>query len=467
MAQHSVKIAIIGGGSAGMRAYRAARKQTDSIALIEGGQFGTTCARVGCMPSKLLIAPAEAAHRLEVLPQFGLTPGPLTVDGPAVMKRVREERDRFVGFVQHEVTHGFDEKHIIRAYATFKNDTTLTLSNGDELTAERIVIAVGSRPKVLPQFEPAAERVVTSDDVFYWQDLPESVAVFGSGVVGLELGQALHRLGVRVRIFARSERLGGLTDPKVSTYARETLKKELPYSVNVALKEVCTTPEGVTIRFAEGVGPTQEEAFDYLLSAVGRESNAKYLGLEQTSLKLDERGLPIYDAHTMQCGESSIFIAGDALGDLTLLHEAADEGLIAGENAGRFPDVVKRPRKTSLAVVFTDPQIATVGQSYQQLVDQGIDFKVASADFEDQGRSRVMLVNKGLMRLYADSTNRKLLGAEMIGPGHEHLAHLLAWSIQLGLTVDQMLTLPFYHPVVEEGLRDGLYALRAELGKLP
>lgn len=467
MAEREVDVAIIGTGTAGMAAYREAVKFTDKVALIEGDQYGTTCARVGCMPSKLLIAPAEARHRAETFEGFGLKGSVPDVDGKAVMKRVREERDRFVGFVKNAVD-GFDKKHLIQAYAEFADDNTLNCSNGETIKAERIVIATGSRPNIPPPFEAAEDRLITNDDVFYWDDLPKSVAVFGAGVIGLELGQALHRLGVHVHLFGRGNAVGPLSDPEIQAYALKTFTAEFPFHGDADVSNIEKTDNGVKITFKETSNSEEKtEVFDYLLAATGRSPNVDKLGLENTSLQLTERGMPVYDPMSMQCGDSSIFIAGDANGDIPLLHEAADEGRLAGENAGRYPEIYKRARKTPLGVVFSDPQIATAGMSYAQIVQRGHDFSIGSVDFEDQGRSRVMLVNKGLMNLYGDKETGCLLGAEMIGPEHEHLAHLLSWCIQMRMNVADILQMPFYHPVIEEGLRSGLRNLLHEMDMGP
>lgn len=466
---HSVDVAIIGAGTAGMGAYREALKHTDSILLIEGEQYGTTCARVGCMPSKLLIAPAEARHNAEKFVAFGLVGSVPEVDGKAVLKRVKDERDRFVGFVKESV-EGFDTDHRIMAKATFVDDHTLALSNGDLVNAKRIVIAVGSRPNIPAMFHTAGERLITNDDVFYWDDLPQSVAVFGAGVIGLELGQALHRLGVKVHIFGRDNITGPLTDPKVSQYAFDTFSDELPFHGNASVIKIEHNDEQVAITFQRT--PDSEvvtEHFDYLLAATGRRSNVDKLNLENTSLALDHLSVPTYDRLSMQCSDSHIFLAGDANNDIPLLHEAADEGRLAGENAGQYPNVFKRARKTPLGIAFTSPQIAVVGKSYNELKAQSTAFSIGEVSFEDQGRSRVMQINKGLMRLYGNPENGELLGAEMIGPEHEHLAHLLSWCIQQRMTVPNILQMPFYHPVIEEGLRSGLRDLlmQMEMGPQP
>ena len=194
-AKRTVDVAIIGAGTSGMRAYREVRKVTDSVLLIEGHQYGTTCARVGCMPSKLLIAAAEAAHFGQHTAPFGVTYDAPKIDGKAVMKRVRAERDRFTGFVI-EAVEAWPAEHRLMGSAAFLSDHVLQV--GDvEVEAERIVIATGSRPHILPDFQEFGDRLIVNDDVFSWDDLPGSVAVFGAGVIGLELGQALHRLGVK------------------------------------------------------------------------------------------------------------------------------------------------------------------------------------------------------------------------------------------------------------------------------
>ncbi len=149
-------------------------------------------------------------------------------------------------------------------------------------------------------------------------------------------------------------------------------------------------------------------------------------------------------------------MAGDAADDRPLLHEAADEGRIAGDNAGRWPDLRLRPRRAPLAVVFSEPQMALVGATHAELVASGTEFEIGDVSFADQGRSRVMGRNQGALQVYAERGSGRLLGAELIGPAAEHLGHLLAWSVQRGDTVQQMLDSPFYHPVVEEGLRTAL-----------
>jgi dihydrolipoamide dehydrogenase len=465
MHTRTVDVAIIGTGTAGLAAYRAARAHGKSVVLIESGPYGTTCARVGCMPSKLLIAAAEAAHMLALAPGFGVHPGAIRVDGAAVMARVRSERDRFVGFVLESVEH-IPAPDKLRGHARFSAAHTLQVDDHTTVQATSVVIATGSRPSMPRELKDVGKRVIVSDDVFDWTDLPASVAVIGTGVIGLELGQALSRLGVRVSFFARGASVAQLSDPQVLHVATATLAGELDLRFQHTVLQARQDGDAVLLTTRDAAGVELEERFDYVLVAAGRTPNVDQIGIEHTGLELDRRGIPVFDPSTMRCGASHIFIAGDANNERPVLPEAADHGKIAGDNAGRFPDVRSGLRRSALAIAFTEPQIATLGESYRALCAEGRPkFAVGMVSFTNQGRSRVMLQNHGMLRVYGEYGSGRFLGAEMIGPRAENLGHLLAWACQARMTVAQMLDMPFYHPVIEEGVRTALRELAAELEK--
>ncbi|MGM0772126.1 MAG: dihydrolipoyl dehydrogenase [Pseudomonadota bacterium] len=463
MDKRKVDVAVIGAGTAGMGAYRAARKHTDNVVMIEGGPYGTTCARVGCMPSKLLIAAADSVHHLHKAPMFGVHPGEVRVDGKAVMERVRSERDRFVSFVL-EAVEGFPEEHRVRGHARFLSPHRIIVGNKLEIEAGRVVIATGSRPNIPGFLKDAKDRLIVNDDIFEWEDLPESVAVFGPGIIGLELGQALHRLGVRVRMFGVSGGVGPLQEDAIRKYALKSFNEEFPLDADSKVGSVERTVDGVSIRFQDPDRGEVTETFDYLLAATGRRPNVDGLDIQNADIAQDDRGSPLFDHHTLQCGDSHIFIAGDANNEAPLLHEAADEGRIAGDNAARYPDVRAGLRRVPLGIVFTDPQIATVGMTLKE-VDERCKgcYAVGEVSFEGQGRSRVIGANKGLLHLYGERGSGLFLGAEMFGPAAEHIGHLLAWAVQNRMTVSEMLDMPFYHPVIEEGLRTALRDLNRNL----
>jgi dihydrolipoamide dehydrogenase len=461
-----VDVAIIGAGTAGLAAYRAALAASASAMLIEGATYGTTCARVGCMPSKLLVAAADAARAVAMAPGFGVHHDSVVrIDGCAVMDRVRRERDRFVDFVLRDMERIPDTDRL-RGHASFVDDRTLNVGGHARVNAKSVVIAIGSRPTRADSFDALGDRVIVSDNVFDWQDLPKSVAVIGAGIVGLELGQALHRLGVHVAILGRGGRVGPIGDPEILEYSIAAFNQEFTLESDAHIADMRRDGDRIAIQRTTPNGTPQGESFEYVLVATGRTPNVQGIGLEKTSVKLDSHGVPEYDPLTAQAFNanesgrkgSSIFIAGDAGNFIPLLHEAVDEGRIAGENAARVAlgnPVKAGLRRTPIRVVFTDPQIGIVGGGFRSL--QPGSFATGQVNFEDQGRARILLRNKGLMNVYAETATGRFLGAEMLAPGGEHLAHLLAWALQNRMTIEQMLEMPYYHPVLEEGLRTALH----------
>ena len=457
----STDVAIIGAGTGGLRARRAAAAAGARALLIEGNVHGTTCARVGCMPSKLLIAAADAAHHVRESHKFGVhAPDGPRIDGRAVLARVQRERDRFVGFVVRDV-EALPPGSVLDGWARFVGPTTLQV--GDlRIEAKAVVVATGSTPFVPEPLRTLGKLLISNEEVFELPDLPASVAVVGAGVIGLELGQALHRLGVRVRLFAQDERLGPISDPVVAKATRAAFSGEMTLSFFSPVQAAEVVPEGARLHWVEG-GQPKQEVFERVLVAAGRRPSVGRLGIQ--GLTPGARGEISFDSETMQAGDLPIFFAGDVVTDRALLHEASDEGYIAGSNAAAL--ALGRPlqrfrRRTPLTVVFTDPQLAVVGQGFRSLA-LGT-FAAGEVDFGDQGRSRVMGRNKGHLRVYGAVGDGRLLGADICGPDAEHLAHLLAWSIQSGLTVTDALRMPFYHPVVEEGLRTALRDLARQLG---
>lgn len=461
-------VAIIGAGTSGLTAYHSAKTAGASVVLIEGGDYGTTCARVGCMPSKLLIAAADAAHAVGKAPDFGVcVEGRVRIDGARVMDRVRRERDRFVGFVLNDV-RDIPEADRIRGHAAFVDDHTIAVADHTLINCRSSIIATGSRAIYPESFLSLGDRLITSDDVFDWLNLPKAVAVMGPGVIGLELGQALHRLGVHVAVLGRGGRLGPISDPDVLRYAVATFNQEFTLEPDAHVESMEREDDRVAIRRTGPSGTSTVEYFDYVLAATGRAPNIAGIGLERTTLRLDAKGMPAFDPLTTRTestnGASLIFIAGDVSNFIPLLHEAADEGRIAGRNAAGLAlgdRVTTVPRRAQIGIVFTDPQIAIVGGGLHALPAGS--FATGQVSFENQGRARIGLRNQGLLSVYGELASGRFLGAEMLAPAAEHLAHLLALALQNRMTVDQMLEMPFYHPTIEEGLRTALRELKGKL----
>ncbi|KFN46450.1 dihydrolipoyl dehydrogenase [Arenimonas metalli] len=444
---HPHDVIILGAGTAGLSALREVRKRTDRFVLVNDGPYGTTCARVGCMPSKLLIEAANAFHARERLDAFGIRGAEgLSVDLQAVLRRVRELRDFFVAGVL-EATADLGERNVAGRARLLDAHTVQV---GDRvLAAKRIILATGTRPVMPAAWQALGDRVLTTDTLFEQPDLPRRIGVVGLGAIGIEMAQALARLGREVTAFARGERIAGLRDPEVNATLRALLAQE--FTMHTGAEVALSATDG-GVRMVAGEASAEVDA---VLVAIGRRPNLDDIGLQNLGIALDERGLPPFDPTTLQVADLPIYLAGDANAHAPILHEAADEGYIAGRNAMQdTPDCYRR--RTPLGIVFSEPGTAFVGLGFDALPEDAI---IGSVDFTRQGRARAGQRNQGLLRVYAARGDGRLLGAAMCAPSGEHLAHLLALAIDRGLTVFDLLRMPFYHPVVEEGLRTALRAV--------
>ena len=443
----TVDVAIIGAGPAGIAARSEVARVTDDYVVIDDGTLGTTCARVGCMPSKALIQVANDFHRRTLLGEMGIAGADkLAIDRGKAMAHVRRLRDAFVGAVLKDMRAW--EKHVVRARARFVATDTLAVGN-ETLRARSIVVATGSRPIIPAAWRSLSRHLLDTDRVFEEKTIPDRMAVIGAGAIGTELGQALARLGVEVVIATTSKAVGGLSSPALQEAATKLLSRDMKMRFGNASLDA-----GGERAVRLTVGGEAWEA-DAALVAVGRKPRLAGLGLEDIGVRLDEKGLPVIDETTMRIDGMSIYIAGDASGGRAIFHEAVDEGRIAGYNAART-DSHCFARSPRLAITFTAPNIGIVGRGWQSLVDQGADFVTGEASFVRQGRAIVMRETEGQIEVYADRKSGRLLGAEMIAPRAEHLAHMVALALSMGLNVHQVLQMPFYHPAIEEGLRTAL-----------
>lgn len=467
MKTHSYDVAIIGAGTAGLTAYKAVQRAGKNAVLIEADRYGTLCAREGCMPSKLLIHAASIAETIEKADIFGIrVPDGIVIDAPAVFGRVRKERDRFVNETVKQ-TEEIPKEFRLLGHARFTDPDTLQVqcADGDVLVkAGAFILATGSSSRIPDEVQNVSDRFLISDDVFEFNEVPKTLAILGPGIIGLELGQALQRLGSKVTFFSPFDDVGAISDPAVQKSVHEVFSKTMDFHLNC--QKITTNPapdDRVEIQWTSENGDSHTEVFEKLLVTTGRTPNVNNLGLENTGLKLSKHGVPEFDRLTMRCGDSNIFIAGDVTGHLPVLHVAADEGNIAGTNAARFPDVQEHERSTPLAIVFTEPQMAVIGPRFIDFDPN--DIEIGEVSYENQGRATMLAQNQGIVRLYGCRKTGRLLGAEMFAPGVEHTAHLMAWAVQGKNTVDELLERPFYHPVLEEGLRTALRRLSNALKK--
>jgi dihydrolipoamide dehydrogenase len=452
-----VDVAVIGAGTAGLGALAEVRKATDSWVIIDGGELGTTCARVGCMPSKAFIQIATDFHRRNIFKRYGITgANQLNVDSEESMESVRDLRDLFVDRILEGTTDVMGDA-LIEGIAKFVDQNNLQIGN-DTVEAQKIIIATGTSPIVPKQWMHLGERLITTDSIFEMETLPSSMAVIGLGAIGLELGQSLQRLGVKITGIDSNDRLMGLADPVVNEVASQLISKEFPVWLGhpVTIREQAN---GITV---EVNGQTTE--VDKILVSIGRNPNIKNLGLENLDVELNSAGVPTHDPHTMQVGDLPVFIAGDVTNERQILHESAFEGRIAGLNAVT-EQVVAYQRPVALTIAYTEPNIVNVGINHSQALSE--ECVIGEMRMGPVGRALIMGNNRGVIRVYANRQDGTLRGASMVAPRGEHLGHLLALGIQNELSVAELLGMPYYHPSIEEALQSLLRDMQKQIRQQP
>ncbi len=452
MTRH-VDVAVIGAGHAGLNAIKEIRKITNNYVLINGGQLGTTCARIGCMPSKVALHVAETYNTRTQCQKLGIKGGErMRVDIPEAMERIRDLRDMFVDLILANTTDDMGDA-LIDGYAQFIDARTLRV--GDQVIhTNATVIATGARSFVPPEWREFADGILTVENLFDQETLPESIAVLGLGPMGLEFAQALHRLGLRVVGIERGDHIARIADPVVNKAAIDIIGRDFPLWLGAA---VSIERQGTGFRMKAGERETEVEK---LLIAAGRLPNVDGLGLERLRVATDSQGVPLHNPHTMQLDQLPIYIAGDAAGGLATLQKAADQGRIAGYNAAR-PCATQFKPKTHMSIVFCDPNVASVGLLWPELSEELS--AVGEVRFGPVGRAVITGRNRGILRIYADKKSSRILGAAMVGAHCEHLAHLVAWAVEKGMTVTEALRMPYYHPVFEEAIQDALYELDRQM----
>ncbi len=450
MKKRQVDVAIIGAGTAGLYALREVKRVKKSFVLIDRGPLGTTCARVGCMPSKVALHAAELWSMREEQKEYGISgTDNLEIDRQAAWAKVRSMRDGFAAGASGNAVKAGGER-LLMGEAKFIEPTVLEV-RGEEGTerieAKAVIIAVGSRPVVPGFLAPFKDHLITTDELFELEELPKRLGVLGLGAIGLEMGLAMQRLGVKVVGADMADSVGGIRDPEVAKYAQEAFADEFPMYLGEAAN-LEAAEQGVQLISGEN-----RVTVDKVLVALGRRSNIDQLNLAEAGFELDDKGLPHFDEETLKVKNHPVYVVGDANGYRTLMHEAAVEGAVAGFNASR-DEAQAFERKVPLAIAFTQPDIVSVGASFDQLSED--DIFIGTALTETDGRSRILTKKSGVLRIYADRKDGKLLGASMVGARAEHIAQFLALALTQKLDVYQLLDTPFYHPVVEELVQTAL-----------
>ena len=447
---------VIGGGSAGYAAARTASAQGARAAVVEGGkEIGGLCVLRGCMPSKSFLESAHRWHDIQHAGEFGLKVQPVGVDMSVVQMRKQRLIAGFLSYRTELLKHGkFD---FIRGWASFDDPHTLSVkSEGGtkKITSATFLLSTGSVVRCVDVPGLKETGFITSDEALMIDKIPASMVVLGGGVVAVELGQFFARMGSRTTLIQRSDRLVRNYDEDVSAELESAFVEE-GIDVRTGTRLVRVERAGSMKKIVyEHRGATNEVMAEEILCALGRDPALDGLGLEKAGVEVSKGGCLTLD-ETLATTAPHIFAAGDATGMHEVVHIGIQQGEWAARNALRVlrhstEPMEKVDYRLNALVTFTDPDIAVVGLTEIEAKEKGIDYVTAKYPFNDHGKSMIMGVRFGFVKLLAEKTRGEIIGAEIIGPHASDLIHEQIAVMRYHGTAADLVAMPHYHPTLAE-----------------
>jgi pyruvate/2-oxoglutarate dehydrogenase complex dihydrolipoamide dehydrogenase (E3) component len=438
----------IGGGSAGFNAARVAASLGKKVAVVDGAkQLGGLCILRGCMPSKTLIYAAEILHHAQHAGKFGLKVTGARADMKAVHARKLRIIDEFASYRVKALKSGrFD---LIRANACFLDPHTLQLSDGRRLHGKHFLLGTGSKIGMPPVPGLKETRCWTSDDVLDLAFVPKSVLVLGGGIVACELAQYLNRIGAKVTLIQRSPHILRDHSEAASKVVQQAFVDEgIELFAGTQIQSVVQDKRGVAVTFLHD-GKKLVRRAAHCFNALGREPNTTGLGLAAAGVKTRPNGQVIIN-RWQQTSAPHIYAAGDCSGPADIVHIAIAQGELAARHACKVKALKPVDFSLLLNVVFTDPQLATIGALERGLDERGVKYLSANDPFNDHGKSILMEANYGYVKVLAEPKRGRILGAEIVGKDAGELIHCFSTALAMRATVHDMLRAPWYHPTLAE-----------------
>ncbi len=445
----SVRVAIIGSGSAAFAcAIRAAEEGAD-VTLVEAGVLGGTCVNVGCVPSKIMIRAAHIAHLRAAQPFEGLGTCGSAIDRPALVAQQQARVDELRNAKYQAILDANPNLTLVRGFARFKDSRTLSVEHADGsesvLSAHRILVATGATPMVPPIPGLRETPYWTSDDALVAEQIPQHLIVLGGSAIGLELGQAYLRLGTRVTLIELFTLLPR-EDAAIGAALQATLEDEgMRILTNTEVTNVSVDGAHFQIHIGD-----KTITGDRLLVATGRRPNAEALGLENAGVETNKSGAIRIDDH-MRTTAEHVYAAGDCTDQPQLVYVAAGAGTRAAINmtgGDAALDLSAVP-----AVVFTDPQVATVGLSEEAARSQEIDVESRVLTLDNVPRALANFDTRGFVKLVAEKDSARLLGAQVLAAEGGEIIQTAALAIRLRMTVPDLADQLFPYLTMAEGLK--------------
>ncbi|GGD01845.1 dihydrolipoyl dehydrogenase [Thalassobacillus devorans] len=444
-------VLIIGAGPGGYVAALRAAQLGMKVTLVEKEKLGGTCLNVGCIPSKALIQASHYAAISHKAAAAGVHYPEAKVNFAELQtwknNIVRQLTDGVAGLLHHR------NVNVIQGEAAFLDPHSVAISGPEEMvvTFDSCIIATGSKPVNVPGF-PFGERILSSEGVLSLNEKPSSLAVIGGGYIGIELGTMFANFGTKVTILEGLPSILSGFSPEMSTLVQEELngRENVAIHTEAKVSTVENSNDGVVVNFNVG-DKSKEISADYALVTVGRKPNTEALGLEKAGIIVTEKGFIPIDS-TCRTNQHHIFAIGDVTSGQALAHRASLQGKIAAETI--IGDMVDLSDYVIPAVVFSDPPLAVVGPSKEELTTSGVTVNVHHFPFSHNGRSLTMNSGKGFVKLLVDSLDQTILSAEVAGEGAPELINELAVAIQSGLTAEDVSLVVHAHPTLGESIME-------------
>jgi dihydrolipoamide dehydrogenase len=425
--------------------------------------FGGTCLNVGCIPSKALLDSSEhyynASHTFAT---HGIKLKDLKVDMPQMIARKNEVVEQTTA----GITYLF-KKNKVTAYqglGSFIDKNTISIKKADgsteQITAKNVVIATGSKPTELPFIQVDKKRIITSTEALNLTEVPKHLILIGGGVIGLELGSVYARLGAKVTVVEFSDAIIGTMDKTLGTELLKSLKKiGMEFLLSHKVTGAKVSGNKVTVTANDPSGKSISLDGDYCLVAVGRTAYTDGLGLDKLGITVDERGKKIPVNDQLETTVPGIYAIGDVVRGAMLAHKAEDEGTFVAERiAGQKPHI---NYNLIPGVVYTWPEVASVGYTEEQLKEKGVQYKSGSFPFKASGRARASMDTDGLVKVLADATTDEILGVHMIGPRVADMIAEAVVAMEFRASAEDIARMSHAHPTYTEVFREACLAASA------
>ena len=454
-------VIVVGGGPGGyVSAIRCAQLGLKTAIVEKYSTFGGTCLNVGCIPSKALLDSSEhyynASHTFAT---HGIKLKDLKVDMPQMIARKNEVVEQTTA----GITYLF-KKNKVTAYqglGSFIDKNTISIKKADgtteQITAKNIVIATGSKPTELPFIQVDKKRIITSTEALNLTEVPKHLILIGGGVIGLELGSVYARLGAKVTVVEFSDAIIGTMDKTLGAELLKSLKKiGMEFLLSHKVTGAKVSGNKVTVTANDPSGKSISLDGDYCLVAVGRTAYTDGLGLDKLGITVDERGKKIPVNEHLETTVPGIYAIGDVVRGAMLAHKAEDEGTFVAERiAGQKPHI---NYNLIPGVVYTWPEVASVGYTEEQLKEKGVQYKSGSFPFKASGRARASMDTDGLVKVLADATTDEILGVHMIGPRVADVIAEAVVAMEFRASAEDISRISHAHPTYTEAFKEAAMA---------